>query len=152
MHNAHSELIRMMGDEEADIVCHLNHELDVVRARHRVSRLLDKNGVGQLDSTRLLTAVSEVCVNAVEHAGRGVLCAWRRASTLGAVFIVKVGDEGPGIEDLEWAFTEHNSTGGSLGLGLPGARRLVDELQVVSPLPGKSHGTLVTLRMIWRAS
>lgn len=147
-----SEILRVMDGEEADIVCHLRNELDVVRARHMVTRLLNACGVTKLDSTRLLTAVSEVCVNAVQYAGCGVMCAWRPSSSQGAAFVVKVADEGPGIADLEWAFTEHNSTGGSLGLGLPGARRLVDDMQVISPLPGRPAGTLVTLRMNWRPS
>jgi serine/threonine-protein kinase RsbT len=93
-------------------------------------------------SASLATAVSELCTNITKYAqtGRVKLRAVSRRGQPGIEAIVE--DRGPGIEDLEEAMKDHVSTGGTLGLGLPGAKRLVDEFQIVS---GAGTGTRIKL-------
>lgn len=80
----------------------------------------------------LATAVSELTVNVVKYAGSGVVTmrAVRARNQPGIEVVVE--DRGPGIPDLEFAMQDHASTGGTLGLGLPGTRRLVDEFEIAS--------------------
>lgn len=98
------------------------------------------NVVGQ---SGVATAVSELARNIVKYAGRGCLT----VSPLGGpgpigIEIVAL-DEGPGIEDVTRAMADHFSTGGTLGMGLPGVRRLMDEFTIDSA-PGQ--GTRITAR------
>ena len=83
-------------------------------------------------SASIATAVSELCTNVAKYAqtGRVRLRVVSRRGQPGIEAIIE--DSGPGIEDLEEAMQEHVSTGGTLGLGLPGARRLVDEFEIHS--------------------
>lgn len=148
-------LVRMISDERADIICHLHAELDVMRARHLVSVLLERESIDAPDQTRVLTALSEVASNALRYGERGVVCAWvttleRPTQERAITLTIKVADEGPGIPDLDWALTDHNSSGGTLGLGLSGAKRLIDRLDIVSPIPQLGYGSIVTLEMTWR--
>jgi len=80
----------------------------------------------------LATAVSELATNVVKYAKTGHvrMRPVRRRGQPGVEVVVE--DNGPGIEDLDEAMKEHVSTGGTLGLGLPGARRLVDEFKIKS--------------------
>ncbi|WP_182902958.1 anti-sigma regulatory factor [Microbispora sp. H10830] len=115
---------------------------DVVVVRQQVRSLAAEIGLSLVDQTKIVTAASELARNALVHAGGGrvlieVLEGGRRPG-LRLVF----SDEGPGIPDIEQALTEGWSTGGGLGLGLSGSRRLVDEFDLVSA-PGE--GTRVTV-------
>ena len=95
------------------------------------------------DQTLLATAISEIARNITTYAERGeVLLELVRdpGGRRGVKVIAR--DRGPGIADLERALTDGYTTGGGLGLGLPGARRLVDEFDVQSAL---GEGTTVTL-------
>ena len=115
---------------------------DVVLVRQKVRGLAAEIGLSLVDQTKIVTAASELARNALVHAGGGrvlieVLQGARRPG-LRLVF----SDDGPGIPDLDQALTEGWSTGGGLGLGLSGSRRLVDEFDLVSA-PGE--GTRVTV-------
>lgn len=117
---------------------------DIIAVRERVRRLMEAMGFGILDQTRIVTAVSELARNVVVHAKSGAMKAFdlldseRNRRGLRCVF----DDQGPGIRDIEKAHQEGFSTVGSLGLGLPGARRLSDEFSLRST-PGK--GTSVSI-------
>src|SRR5262245_53445005 len=95
------------------------------------------------DQTLLATAISEIARNITTYAGSGevVIEVVRDADGRRGVRVI-ARDEGPGIEDLDRALTDGYTTGGGLGLGLPGARRLVDEFEIQTT-PGQ--GTTVTL-------
>ncbi len=95
-------------------------------------------GLGTTEAVQLATAVSEIAGNLLRHAGGGTVLLRTEADGV----VVEARDAGPGIEDLRLALTDGYSTGGSLGLGLPGARRLVDEFAITSK-PGE--GTVVRL-------
>jgi len=91
----------------------------------------------------LVTAVSEIARNVVVHAGRGELLVELIEGPGRPALLVTARDQGPGIAHLEAAMQDGFTTGNGLGLGLPSARRLVDELEVASAL---GSGTTVTLK------
>jgi len=122
-------------------------EGDIVAARRAVRELAVALGFGQTDVTRIVTAASELARNVYKYGGGGVML-WRRAEASGRVGVeLSFVDQGPGIADVSLALQEGYSTGKGLGLGLPAAKRLMDELDIQSAL-GK--GTTVTLKK-WRA-
>lgn len=103
---------------------------DVSAARIRALRLCADRGYPDAAAAAFATAVSELARNALVHAGRGEIALAVREGD-GAVTAV-VRDQGPGIADPALALTDGWSTAGSLGLGLPSARRLVDEFALES--------------------
>ena len=114
---------------------------DIINARVKVKAKAEAIGFGYMDQTRIATAVSELCRNALEHAGGGeLLIAPVNASDKHGLEI-KVTDHGPGIADLERALQGGYSTKGGLGLGLSGSKKLLDVFLVQTEL-GK--GTVVT--------
>jgi serine/threonine-protein kinase RsbT len=102
--------------------------LAVLAARDVAVRL----GMGPNPGAALATAVSELATNVVKYARFGwiTLRTVRRGQRPGIEVVVE--DRGPGIADIDLAMTDHHSTGGTLGLGLPGTRRLVDEFEITS--------------------
>jgi serine/threonine-protein kinase RsbT len=100
-------------------------------------------GFSSTDQTLIATAISEIARNIVSYAGRGSVLFSRieRQGRRGIEIVAN--DNGPGIANIELAMRDGYSTGKSLGFGLPGARRLVDELEIVSTV---GVGTTVTLR------
>jgi serine/threonine-protein kinase RsbT len=118
---------------------------DVVTARQRARTLAIELDMPSTDQTLLATAISEIARNITTYAidGRGeVLIEVVRDQRGRQGVRVIARDEGPGIEDLDQALTDGYTTGGGLGLGLPGARRLVDEFDIQT---GPGEGTVVTL-------
>ena len=115
---------------------------DVVRARQAVRARAIEAGFGIVDQTKLVTAASEIARNTVDYGGGGTLCIeiLRDGSRRGVQLTFT--DNGPGIADLTVAMTDGYTTGGGLGLGLSGAKRLSNEFAIES-VPGK--GTTVTL-------
>ena len=91
----------------------------------------------------IATAVSELANNIVKYAGRGEILMDRIIAGSRIGMEVIAWDRGPGIEDIQKAMTDHFSSGGTLGLGLPGVKRMMDEFELTSQ-PGKK--TTVTIR------
>jgi serine/threonine-protein kinase RsbT len=116
---------------------------DVGIARIRTQRLAIDQGFTEVEAVALATAISELARNVLVHAGGGevALSVLAEANRRGIVAVVR--DQGPGIADTGRAMQDGYSTIGTLGLGLPSARRLVDELHVLSA-PGA--GTTVTAK------
>ena len=119
------------------------HEADIVLARQKGRELATQAGFASGDATLVATAISEVARNIVAYAERGeiVLDLVHERGRRGILIVAR--DEGPGIPDVELAMTDGYSTGRSLGLGLPGARRLVDDFEISSVV---GRGTTVTMR------
>ena len=116
---------------------------DVVTARQRARELAAMVDLTSMDQTLLATAISEVARNITTYAKRGeVLLSIVRDNGGREGIRVVARDDGPGIEDLDLAMQDGYTSGGGLGLGLPGARRLVDEFDIET---GPSEGTTVTL-------
>jgi len=127
----------------AEFVVQVERELDVVSARQKGRELAASIGFSSTDQTLLATVISEVARNIVSYAGKGtvLLCPLLENGRRG--LLVVADDQGPGIENIELAMRDGYSTGKSLGLGLPGAKRIVDEFEIRSA-PGT--GTTVTMR------
>lgn len=121
-------------------------ESDIALARRKVREVALKIGFGATEVARIVTAASELGRNVHKYAGSGVMC-WRALQNGTAAGLeLQFEDHGPGIADVDQALREGFSTGGGLGMGLPGAKRLMDEMEVESA-PGK--GTSVVVRK-WR--
>jgi serine/threonine-protein kinase RsbT len=130
--------------ERACVRVAIRREEDVAIARLAVRALAAGEGFSPERAAALATAVSEVAMNIVVHAGRpgevrleAVLERGRRA------VVVTARDGSPGIADVAAAMSDGYSTGGGLGCGLPGARRLVDEFTLESAV---GEGTVVTMK------
>jgi serine/threonine-protein kinase RsbT len=118
-------------------------DADVVTARQRARSMGGELGFTSTDLTLLATAISEVARNITAYAGEGELRLRVVRGTNGRQGIEVIAqDEGPGIANVELALQDGYTTGGGLGLGLPGARRLVDEFELQTA-PGE--GTTVRL-------
>lgn len=121
----------------------LNDDSDVALARQRSREVARNVGLPASDVEALTTAVSEIARNVVIHAVQGELLLEVTDGDERSAIVVTARDRGPGIAHLERAMEDGYTTGGGLGFGLPGARRLVDELELESE-PGV--GTTVTLK------
>lgn len=122
---------------EQQTLC-IQNQIDVVKARQVVREIARGLGFGITDQTRIATAVSELTRNVIQYAEQGwcvVSVDHEEESTTNSKIQVTVKDYGPGIPDLEKAMEDGYSTGGSMGLGLPATRRLVDEFDI-STRPG----------------
>jgi serine/threonine-protein kinase RsbT len=124
------------------------HELrnndDIIRARLQARDLARQAGLGVMDQTRFATAISELGRNAVRY-GVGGECEFTDLSDARQVRLqARVSDQGPGIADIALAMKDGYSTGGSLGAGLPGTRRLVD----VFDLRSTPAGTCITVQIV----
>ncbi len=118
-------------------------EQDAVFLRNRVSEYARKIGMGLVNQTKLLTAASELVRNMLRYANGGhVVCEVISSGTLQTGIRLSFVDKGPGIKDINLAMKDGFSTGKSLGVGLPGAKRLVNAFDIESK-PGK--GTTVTI-------
>ena len=133
---------RTMGDENEGQMS-IASEGDLVAARKTARTLAAQSGFGITDTTRIVTATSELARNILTHAGAGLM-KWKALDT-GAVMGIELifEDHGLGIPDVELAMQEGFSTGDGLGMGLPGSKRLMDQMEIVSEV-GK--GTTVIVR------
>lgn len=126
----------------ADMVSPLASDEDVVRVRKLVRDQMVALGFSLIDQTKMVTAASELARNTLRYGGGGraelslVNDGGRRGLTISFI------DEGPGIADIAKALTDGYTTGGGMGLGLSGARRLADDFELDSA-PGK--GTRVSI-------
>jgi RNA polymerase sigma factor (sigma-70 family) len=134
---------RPQGDNEVTI--RIQHDADVVRARKNARELASKLDFSRTDLTLIATAVSEIARNIVRFAGNGQLHIELVDQPWPGIRIV-ARDTGPGIADIDQALGDGYSTYNGLGLGLPGARRLMDEFTIRSDI---NLGTTVTMTK-WR--
>ncbi|HET6552493.1 MAG TPA: anti-sigma regulatory factor [Dyella sp.] len=122
--------------------CPIRSEQDVVLSRQLVRRIAQQHGLRLVDQTKLVTAVSELARNAVIY-GKGGDMDWSvidSGARTGVRLVFR--DNGPGIPDIKQAMTDGWTSGSGLGLGLAGAKRLVDEFELQSA-PGE--GTRITI-------
>jgi serine/threonine-protein kinase RsbT len=115
---------------------------DVVTARQQGRDIAAQVGFKGSDLTLIATAISEIARNIVVYAGHGEIMISPIADGRRQGITVVAHDEGPGIADIEQAMQDGFSTGKSLGLGLSGARRLMDEFEIVSEV---GQGTTIIM-------
>jgi len=131
------------NDHEVQI--HIRVDADIVLARQAARELASRLDLPRTELTMIATAVSEIARNIVRFAGDGQIVVELLEKPRAGLRVV-ARDTGPGIADVERALADGYSTGQGLGLGLPGARRLMDEFAVVSEV---GRGTTVTMTK-WR--
>jgi serine/threonine-protein kinase RsbT len=120
---------------------------DVVRLRQAVRDRAIAAGLSLVDQTKIVTAASELGRNTLQYGGGGKVLMAVVANGARRGVRLEFIDEGPGIADIAKALTDGYTSGGGLGLGLGGAKRLSDEFEIDSA-PGK--GTRVTI-VRWKA-
>jgi serine/threonine-protein kinase RsbT len=123
----------------------IRSDLDIVIARTLARDTAKSLGFGPIDQARIATAVSELARNIFLYAGSGSVTVREvdKSSRRGIEILCE--DNGPGIPDIEQAMSDGYSTSRGMGMGLPGAKRLMDEFDVQS----SDNGTTITCRK-WR--
>ena len=120
----------------------IEKEQDVVPFRNRVKEYAIKIGMSLINQTKLITAASELVRNMLKYGGGGIavieVVSQERNTGIRLIFQ----DKGPGIKDIPLAMKDGYTTGKSLGIGLPGAKRLVSEFDIKSEV---GAGTTVTI-------
>ncbi|MDP6546491.1 MAG: anti-sigma regulatory factor [Phycisphaerae bacterium] len=130
----HSEILQIRSGE------------DVVRSRQAVRAKARELGFGAVSQTKLMTAASELARNALEHGGGGTMCLEVVDGSQRQGLRLTFEDAGPGIADIPQAMIPGYTSRGGMGMGLGGAKKLVDEFHIESQ-PG--HGTKVAITR-WR--
>ena len=129
--------------QDGDLRVAIATDSDIVLARQEGRRLAARLDFSPSDLTVIAAAISEIARNIVTYATKGEVHFTLAEKNGRQGIVVVASDQGPGIRDVPQALLDGFSTSGSLGLGLPGAKRLMDEFEVQSE-PG--HGTIVTMR------
>jgi serine/threonine-protein kinase RsbT len=126
-----------------DTCISIEHEMDIVSARQKARELAIRVGFSTTDQTLIALAISEIARNIISYARSGKVTLSRvdNGGRRGVLIIAR--DHGPGIVDIELAMRDGYSTGKSLGVGLPGAKRVMDDFELESKL---GEGTTVTMR------
>jgi serine/threonine-protein kinase RsbT len=120
----------------------LRSQHDSVMARQTVRRLSQEIGFSLVDQTKMVTAASELARNTLIYGGGGIMH-WQTLKNVSRKGLrLTFSDQGPGIPNLELALTDGWTSGSGLGLGLSGARRLVNEFEIES---SATTGTKVTI-------
>lgn len=121
----------------------INSDQDIVLARQKGRALAIDLGFSAVDATFIATAVSELARNILVYARKGEITLREVQGATRKGIQVIASDNGPGIPDIQQALRDGFSTSGSLGLGLPGVRRLMDEFGITSQ---SGQGTTVTVK------
>jgi serine/threonine-protein kinase RsbT len=132
---------------EHDVAVSIRSDQDIVVARQMGRSLAMALEFSPGEATLIATAISELARNIVTYAAEGEIRLQAINGGARRGIQITARDDGPGIADVEQALRDGFSTSGSLGLGLPGVRRLVDEFEIASE---RNRGTTVTVRK-WKA-
>jgi serine/threonine-protein kinase RsbT len=127
---------------ESECKVPIKSERDIVVARQKGRTLARDFGFSLGDATLIATAISELARNIITYAKEGMITMNVISTSTHEGLLIVASDEGPGIADIPRALRDGFTTSGSLGIGLPGVRRLMDEFDVSSQ-PGQ--GTIVTV-------
>jgi serine/threonine-protein kinase RsbT len=128
---------------ENEIKITIESDEDVLNARQQGRALAARLNFSSVDLTLIVTAISEIARNIASYAQQGEMIFRLVHQDRKNGIVVIACDQGPGIANLDIAMQDGYSTSGSLGIGLPGAKRLMDDFEIVSA-PGK--GTCVTMK------
>jgi len=120
-------------------------EHDVVAARQRARQIARHLGFDEQDQTRIATAISELARNVFNYAGEGEVAFSLEGQTPPQVLVIRIADRGPGIADVNLILSGRYQSTTGMGLGILGARRMMDQFQIVST-PGA--GTTITVKKL----
>ena len=121
----------------------IRHESDILAARKAARAIATRLAFSEIDLILIATAISEIARNILTYATRGDMSFEEVQEPSRRGLIVTARDHGPGIPDLERAMEDGYSSGKGLGLGLPGARRLMDEFTIASTV---GSGTTIVMK------
>ena len=122
---------------------YIKTEIDIKYAQYECLNIMQGMNLKDLDKIKISTIISELAYNILKYAGHGLIKVSKLEDGWRTGLMIEAIDQGDGIEDLEQVFEDSYSTGGTLGLGLPGIKRMADEIHIDST-PGK--GTHVTVK------
>ena len=122
----------MTIDVQKSDVMQLRTEHDIVLARQAVRKLSVESGFSLVEQTKMVTAASELARNAVTYGGGGEMQWEVLVNGLKKGVRLTFTDEGPGIPDIDQAMTDGWTSGNGMGLGLSGAKRLVNDFEIAS--------------------
>jgi serine/threonine-protein kinase RsbT len=137
----------MAMDVQSSETLTISESEDIVRVRQAVRKTAVSLGFNLVDQTKIVTATSELARNTLEYGGGGAMTLQAVKNGYRSGIRLMFEDHGPGIADLALAMKDGYTTGGGMGLGLSGAKRLSDEFEIETA-PGK--GTRVTI-LRWRS-
>jgi serine/threonine-protein kinase RsbT len=124
----------------------ITHEGDVTRALLEAHNFAKSMNFSEVDTQMIATAVSELARNIIKYADKGEIIIDQIEKDYHTGIEIVARDKGPGIPDIEQAVTDNYSSSGTLGLGLPGVKRMMDEFEIQST---EGQGTTVQIRK-WR--
>jgi serine/threonine-protein kinase RsbT len=128
---------------EITVCVNIVTDADIVTARQKGRELAIKLGLSSIDAAMIATAISELARNILLYAKGGQISVGLTMNGLQNGLVVVARDDGPGIPDIRQAMEPGYSTSRSLGLGLPGVKRLMDEFEIESEI---GRGTTVTVK------
>ncbi len=126
-----------------EIIIPVKQDADIVLACQKGRALAAQLDFSDNDQVIIVIVISEIARNIVKYARHGKIILSRAQQNDKPGIAISAHDEGPGISNIEHALQDGYSTGGGLGLGLSGARRLMDEFEIVS---NTGQGTTITMR------
>ena len=118
------------------VVISVREEVDITFAQSECIKLAKTIDFTETDLAKISTVVQELATNILKYATKGKMSFSKIEANGKEGVLIEAVDRGPGIEDLEKALTDRYSSGGTLGLGLPGVKRICDDLAIQSE-PGK---------------
>ncbi len=124
-------------------VINIQSDLDIVAARMAARDMAKAMGFGAIDQARIATAISELARNIYLYAGEGTVTVSEVQQGIRKGLEVVCEDQGPGIEDISLVMTDGYTTSKGMGMGMPGARRLMDDFEIISIV---GEGTKITCR------
>jgi len=133
-------------DTKANIIIPIKRDTDIVLACQKGRTLAAQLGLSGNDQVSVVIAISEIARNILRYASQGKIVLKSVAQNQEQGVEVVAQDQGPGIGDIDLVLQDGYSTGGGLGLGLSGAKRLMDEFEISSQV---GEGTTITMRK-WR--
>lgn len=133
----------MAVNRDSQVHVRIQNSADIVAARQQGRALASQAGFSHSNLTIIATAISEVARNIVEYAKEGEVIITLISDTTKKGVEIIASDQGPGIADITTVMRDGYSTGKGLGIGLPGARRLMDEFAIASAI---GTGTVVTMK------
>jgi serine/threonine-protein kinase RsbT len=133
----------MAVSRDSQVHVRIQNSADIVAARQQGRALASQAGFSHSNLTIIATAISEVARNIVEYAKEGEVIITLISDTTKKGVEIVAADQGPGIADIATVMRDGYSTGKGLGIGLPGARRLMDEFAIASTI---GTGTIVTMK------
>lgn len=124
-------------------IINIQSDLDIVAARMAARDMAKTMGFGAIDQARIATAISELARNIYLYAGEGLVTVSEVQQGIRKGLQVVCEDQGPGIDDIPLVMQDGYTTSKGMGMGLPGARRLMDDFELISI---SGQGTKITCR------